>query len=138
MTRRATLRASDRDRDQVAERLRHAAAEGRLQTEELEDRLHAALSAKTYAQLDAVVSDLPAPELARRSRSPAPLELRRLAAVVGALSITLLLIADVAWGLDGSHEHHHWVEGLRGAPVIWLLLLAGAWRLIARRRQAGR
>ena len=42
------LRASDADRDAVAERLRRAAVEGRLQPEELEERLHAALRARTY------------------------------------------------------------------------------------------
>jgi Domain of unknown function (DUF1707) len=59
MSRRATLRASDADREQVAEFLRHAAGEGRLLVDELEDRLGAALSAKTYAELDAVIADLP-------------------------------------------------------------------------------
>lgn len=59
MTRRATLRASDADREQVAEFLRHAAGEGRLLVDELEDRLGAALSAKTYAGLDVVIADLP-------------------------------------------------------------------------------
>ena len=51
--------ASDLDRERVADRLRHAAAEGRLLAEELEDRLGAAFSARTYGQLDALVSDLP-------------------------------------------------------------------------------
>lgn len=59
MNRRATLRASDADREQVAEFLRHAAGEGRLLIDELEDRLGAALSAKTYAELDAIIADLP-------------------------------------------------------------------------------
>jgi hypothetical protein len=59
MSTRATLRASDADREQVAEFLRHAAGEGRLLVDELEHRLGAALSAKTYAELDAVIADLP-------------------------------------------------------------------------------
>jgi hypothetical protein len=59
MSRRATLRASDADREQVAELLRHAAGDGRLLVDELEDRLGAALSAKTYAELDAIIADLP-------------------------------------------------------------------------------
>jgi hypothetical protein len=71
MVRRAHLRASDADRDHVAERLRDAAAEGRLSAGELEQRLAAALSARTYGQLDATVADLP-PERAvgRIRRSP--------------------------------------------------------------------
>jgi hypothetical protein len=59
MGRRATIRASDADREQVAERLRHAAGEGRLLAEELEERLEAVFSARTYGELDATVADLP-------------------------------------------------------------------------------
>jgi DUF1707 SHOCT-like domain len=59
MARRATLRASDDDREQVVDRLRHAAAEGRLLASELEERVGAAFSARTYGELDAVVADLP-------------------------------------------------------------------------------
>src|SRR6478672_3666039 len=59
MAGRAALRASDADRERAADRLRRAAAEGRLLTDELEQRLEAAFSARTYAQLDAVLADLP-------------------------------------------------------------------------------
>ena len=59
MARRATLRASDADREQIAEQLRHAAGEGRLDPEELEERLETVFSARTYGELDAVVVDLP-------------------------------------------------------------------------------
>jgi len=54
------LRASHEDRDQVAERLRVAAGDGRLSPEELDERLERALSARTYAELAALVADLPA------------------------------------------------------------------------------
>ena len=66
MARRATLRASDADREHVAERLRHAAGEGRILAEELEERLEAVFSARTYGELDAVVADLPGTTPARR------------------------------------------------------------------------
>jgi Domain of unknown function (DUF1707)/2TM domain len=55
------LRASDADRDRVAERLRAAAGEGRLTPEELEDRLERALSARTEGELGPLVADLPGP-----------------------------------------------------------------------------
>jgi Domain of unknown function (DUF1707) len=61
MPRTASLRASDGDREAVTERLREAAGEGRLEPEELEDRVHAALRARTYGELDVVLADLPAP-----------------------------------------------------------------------------
>lgn len=43
----------------MADRLRHAATEGRLTAEELEERLHHAFSARTYGELDPLVADLP-------------------------------------------------------------------------------
>ena len=56
----AAQRAADVDRDAVAERLRIAAREGRLEPWELEDRIGQAYRAKTYGDLDALVADLPA------------------------------------------------------------------------------
>jgi hypothetical protein len=53
------LRASDADREQVAERLRIALDEGRLNLHEYDDRLRDAFSAKTYAELNALLADLP-------------------------------------------------------------------------------
>jgi hypothetical protein len=62
-----TARAADTDREATAEILRTAAAEGRIDFEELDDRLGQAYSAKTYSQLRALVADLPAqPALAPR------------------------------------------------------------------------
>ncbi|SOD61973.1 protein of unknown function [Streptomyces zhaozhouensis] len=60
---RAGLRASHADREAVAERLREAAGEGRLELEELEERLEAAFSAKTYGDLAPLTADLPGPHL---------------------------------------------------------------------------
>jgi hypothetical protein len=57
---RARLRISDSDRHQVAEFLRKAAGEGRLEVEELEQRLEAAYAAKTYGELVPITADLPA------------------------------------------------------------------------------
>jgi hypothetical protein len=54
------LRASHADRDQVVELLRVAGGDGRLSPEELDDRLERALTARTYAELAALTSDLPA------------------------------------------------------------------------------
>ena len=53
-------RAADADREAVAERLRTAAGEGRLDLEEPDDRLGRAYAARTYGQLRALVADLPA------------------------------------------------------------------------------
>lgn len=53
------MRASDVDREHVAERLRAAAGDGRLDFDELDERLGTAYGAKTYAQLEPLVADLP-------------------------------------------------------------------------------
>ncbi|WP_328790283.1 MULTISPECIES: DUF1707 SHOCT-like domain-containing protein [unclassified Streptomyces] len=55
------LRASDADRDRVVERLRDAVAEGRLDMDEFEERLDAAYKSRTYAELEPLTRDLPAP-----------------------------------------------------------------------------
>ena len=64
------LRASDADRERIAERLRAAAGEGRLTADELEERLERALTARTEGELGPLVADLPA---ARRPAGPRPL-----------------------------------------------------------------
>jgi len=53
------MRASDADRERVAERLRVAAGHGRLTMDELEERLERAYGAKTYAELEPIIRDLP-------------------------------------------------------------------------------
>ena len=56
---RQQLRASHEDRDQVVEQLRVAAGDGRLTADELDHRLEAALTARTYGELAALTADLP-------------------------------------------------------------------------------
>jgi hypothetical protein len=53
------MRASDVDRDRVVEVLSMAYSEGRLSKDEYDGRLENALSARTYADLDQLVTDLP-------------------------------------------------------------------------------
>lgn len=53
------LRASDADRERVANILREAAGDGRLTMDELDQRLDAVYAAKTYAELEPVTRDLP-------------------------------------------------------------------------------
>jgi len=56
----ARLRISDEERHQVAEVLRQAAGEGRIDLDELDERLEATFAAKTYADLVPITADLPA------------------------------------------------------------------------------
>lgn len=53
------LRASDTDREQVAEVLRAAAAEGRIDLPELDERLGRVYAARTYAELEPLTRDIP-------------------------------------------------------------------------------
>ncbi|WP_328502183.1 DUF1707 domain-containing protein [Streptomyces sp. NBC_00457] len=53
------LRASHADRDRVVDVLRIAAGEGLLSADELDERLEAALSARTLSELAALTADLP-------------------------------------------------------------------------------
>ncbi|GAA3729278.1 hypothetical protein HDA32_000052 [Spinactinospora alkalitolerans] len=64
------IRASDADRDRVAERLREALAEGRLTREEHEERLESLYRAKTIGELAPLTRDLPA----TAGRAPEPQE----------------------------------------------------------------
>jgi hypothetical protein len=56
---RGKILAADVDRDRVAAALNTAYVEGRLSSGEHDARLHGALSARTYADLDRLVADLP-------------------------------------------------------------------------------
>jgi hypothetical protein len=59
MGRHDSLRASDADREAVVDRLREAAGEGRLEPDELEQRIDGALRARTYGDLAELLADLP-------------------------------------------------------------------------------
>jgi len=114
----SSIRASDADREAVAERLRHAAVEGRLEPDELEERLHAALRARTYGDLRRLHSDLPTKPTAWERRRTDVTPAARVALVVAmrvamalAVVIVVLVVAAVmaAW----------W--------VLWALVWLGLW-----------
>lgn len=72
------MRASDADRDRVATLLSHAYAEGRITHEEHDERLQAAMTARTFDDLLPLTSDLvpldrplPAPASSTSPRLPA-------------------------------------------------------------------
>lgn len=67
------MRVSDADRHRVAELLREAAGEGRIDLDELDERLEAAYAAKTYGDLVPITSDLPV----RQGETPLPPVVRR-------------------------------------------------------------
>jgi hypothetical protein len=123
------LRVADADREQLVEELREHAGEGRLNAEELEQRIGHAYRATTRADVDAVRADLPVSSksvaLALRKRKG---QLRRRLAqeAGGALGVSALAVG--IWLLAGGHHSGQfwpaWVIGLTMLPVI-----RDSWRL---------
>jgi len=69
---RGRLRASHADREHVIDTLKAAFADGRLDTDDLDDRVGQALAARTYAELATVTAGIPAgPAPAPRPRRAA-------------------------------------------------------------------
>jgi hypothetical protein len=90
------LRASDADRDRVATLLRDHAAAGRLDPEELDQRLDAALSARTTGELARLTDDLP--------DAPGPVrdvERRRALHEAGG-SLAPFIICVLIWAFSGG------------------------------------
>jgi Domain of unknown function (DUF1707) len=93
------IRVSDADRDRVAARLRDHFAEGRLTPDELDQRVSAALNAKTHGDLRSVMTDLPEPAQAplrseqRPPRAAQPWTVRRRGPRMLPLMLLVLLAA---------------------------------------------
>jgi hypothetical protein len=66
------LRASDADRDRIADILREALAEGRLTADEHAERVEGVLHAKTVGELEVYIRDLPAAHQRRSVPHGAP------------------------------------------------------------------
>jgi len=66
------IRVSDADRDRVTAQLRDHFAAGRITPGELDERLSAALNAKTFGDLRRIMADLPGPVPALLGAAPAP------------------------------------------------------------------
>jgi Domain of unknown function (DUF1707) len=99
-------RASDAEREQVAETLRTHAAAGRLDPDELEQRLENAFAARTRADLAPLIADLPAATPPRPRR-----EIPRIPPVI---PLAILLVA--IWALTGAG--YFWPIWPIGAMVI--------------------
>ncbi len=111
VSKRGSLRASDAERDQVVDRLHQAATEGRIGSDELEQRVSTALKARTYDELEATVADLPAPRArgsVQRRRSAGSFALSAVRAnpmlllfAIPALAVTaaMLLAVTIVWAV---------------------------------------
>jgi hypothetical protein len=114
-----SLRAADADRESVAELLREQHLAGRLDTDELQERLDGVYSAKTYVELDAVLVDLPVRPSRPESWSRAPRRPR-----VAVLPLVAVLIVALAL----SHGHLIWLA----VPLLfWFVVRPRRWRAIS-------
>ncbi|MGI8507186.1 MAG: DUF1707 SHOCT-like domain-containing protein [Solirubrobacteraceae bacterium] len=109
------VRASDADRERLAAELNEHTVEGRLSTDELEQRLQEVYAARTTAELDALRRDLPETpaqraltHAARRSQLT-----RRLMQETGG-SAALFVVCTVIWLASGAHGQF-W--------PVWVLIL---------------
>jgi hypothetical protein len=125
------LRAADSDREYVAERLRGALAEGRLDLAEFDERLGQAYAAKTYGDLKALLTDLPATAPAERSAvtpfttaaTPVPVDYSGATAKWLANHwsgwITTSLILTAIWAISGAgYFWPVWPVGIWGAILL--------------------
>jgi Domain of unknown function (DUF1707) len=121
-----SVRASDADRERIAERLRTGHAEGRLDMEEFQQRLGDCYEAKTFGQLRDLVSDLPR-ERERRERGPLGWlgPSRRSLPLLLSILAVLLVVSAAA----GHHAFWLWV------PLMFLFWRVSWWR--RRRSWAG-
>lgn len=120
-------RASDADRDRVAALLREAHAEGRLDVDELSERLDATYASRTYAELAALTQDLP---LSGERPRPAPAPVPAAAARPPARRADRdLRGAWAAWGVAVSVNVVIWLlVAITSGPVyFWPMWVAGPW-----------
>jgi hypothetical protein len=107
----ARIRASDDERNEVAEKLSRHFTDGRLDQADFQERLGRAMGAKTRGDLDGLFDDLP--RLATESPPSAPRR-RRLLPLVA-----ILLLAAVAAGTTASLVHLPWLLVVLAGLFAW-------------------
>ncbi|HEY7483117.1 MAG TPA: DUF1707 domain-containing protein [Streptosporangiaceae bacterium] len=111
------LRIGDAERTRVTEALHDHFAQGRLTQDELEERLDAALAARTYGDLRRITHDLPMPQATAGDRQAARPPWRRSRPPVFALfALAFLLVALVAGG-----PWYALVGVLKVILLVWLV-----------------
>jgi hypothetical protein len=127
-----SLRVADADREQLIEELREHAGAGRLNSEELEERVGRAYGASTRADLDALRADLPVSSTSVKLalvKRKGRLRRRLLQEAGGSVGVSLLSVGIwLASGPSGSFWPA-WVIGVTLLPVVrdaWLLFGPGS------------
>jgi hypothetical protein len=113
MDQRGDLRASDADRQRVADQLRRALDEGRLDLHEYDERLQRAYASKTYAELGSLLTDLPGAVGPERSRLAATSPPRATSAPVGQIPVGTRAWLLARWGV--------YLKVVAVVSAIWLV-----------------
>jgi hypothetical protein len=124
-----SLRAGDGDREAFSAILREQHLEGRLDSDEFQERLDACMAAKTYADLDRLVTDLPDGEPSGAGARPAGRPWRgrpRLFPLFPLLPLALFAAIVAGTG------HHPWfliplVAFFVIRPLVWRSWGWGVW-----------
>jgi hypothetical protein len=103
MTENKALRASDAERERVADILRAAAADGRLTLEEADERLAVVYAAKLRDELNPVTADLPASGWPMPGRTPEAQAAGR-RGLIGHIAVVIVITAllIVAWAASNA------------------------------------
>ena len=120
------MRAADADREAVADQLRSALDEGRLDLHEYDERVQQAYAAKTYGDLKGLLSDLPVGNVPsqRVSSAPAPpgqVTSRWLAHTWGSY-VTVVAITMVIWLVSSLAAEN--------LVYFWPIWVAGPWGVV--------
>ena len=95
------LRASDAERQQVIDQLRQHAADGRLTMDEFEQRVAEALAAKTHADLEPALRELPSlerpAEVTPRPRRRMPVPSARALVTAVAVVFAVVMVTQGFW-----------------------------------------
>ncbi|GAA4597310.1 hypothetical protein BJY16_002313 [Actinoplanes octamycinicus] len=140
------MRAGDSDRQRVADQLKTALDEGRLDLNEYDERVQRAYSARTYADLDGLLDDLPGTVPPRQSQvQPHAPAAHPAAAPVGRdarghggrhtfqSALTAFLICTVIWAVTSftaGHAYYFWP-----AWVLIPVIITGVGALTERGRR---
>jgi hypothetical protein len=124
------LRVSDQERERAAEEIREHFAAGRLDEDELNERVSAVYAAKTNGELAALRADLPALPLSRREEraelATRRAALRRRLIQQSGGGIALLALCTAIWLIDGANGQFWPVWVL---IVVLLPLIRNGWAL---------
>jgi hypothetical protein len=117
------IRASDADREQVAEALREHFAAGRLSEDELSDRIDAVYTATTVQELDQLRGDLPSlpasPRASRAELAATRAELRGHLLQRAGGAFSPFLACTVIWTASGA-DSAFWPVWLLIFPLVFL------------------